>query len=91
MTLDVDEGPSLDVVLPLPLDRESGVGVLDMNRFGIAIASQPCGQVIERIEQPGIAGGFRKVGNNSRFKNVMLALRSDGLMRSGWSPIPGQP
>jgi hypothetical protein len=52
MTIHVDEGPSLNTVLPLPPDREGGVGVLDVNRFEI---SKPRGQVIEGIEQPGSA------------------------------------
>src|SRR5215831_13034191 len=60
VTIDIDEGPSLDVVLPLPLDRESRVGILDMDRFGIAIASQPCGQVVDSIEKPRITGFGRE-------------------------------
>jgi hypothetical protein len=30
-----------------------------------------------------------KVGQQQQVQNVMLALRSDGLMRSGWSLISG--
>src|SRR5215471_15229463 len=75
-TIDVDKRPSLDVVLPLPLDRESGVGVLDMDRFGIAIASQPRGQVVERIQQPGIAGFGREQNQLANADNAPVVLGS---------------
>jgi hypothetical protein len=60
MTIDVDECASLDVVLPLPRDRESGVGVLDVDRLGIPISGQPRSQVIDSIEQPRIASFGRE-------------------------------
>ena len=50
MRIHVDEGPSLNSVLPFPSDCECGFGVLDVARFGISIAGQPRGQVIEGIE-----------------------------------------
>jgi hypothetical protein len=54
LTIDVDEGPSVDVILPLPPGRESGVGVLDVDRIGIAVAGQPRGQAEARPGPPGL-------------------------------------
>ena len=60
MTIDVDEVSALDAVLSLPLDRESRVGIIDVDRFGITLARHPRRQVIGRIEQPRIAGFARE-------------------------------
>src|SRR5215471_18379335 len=75
-TIDVDKRPSLDVVSPLPLDRESRVGVLDMGWLGIAIASQPRGQVVERIQQPCIAGFGREKNQLANADNAPVVLGS---------------
>jgi hypothetical protein len=40
----------------LPTDRERGIGFLDLDRFALALSSQPCGELIGGVEQPGIAG-----------------------------------
>src|SRR5499427_9879750 len=74
MTIDVDEGSSLDAVLSLPLDRERRVGVLDMDRFGIALARRPHGQVIGRIEQPGIAGFGREQDKRANRHDPFVVL-----------------
>jgi len=40
----------------LPADGERGIGFLDVDRFALPVSSQPRGQPIGRVEQPGIAG-----------------------------------
>ena len=52
----VNERRSLDAIAALPTDRERGIGFLDLNRFALALSSQPCCELIGGVEQPGIAG-----------------------------------
>jgi hypothetical protein len=52
----VNERRSLDAIAALPTDRERGIGFLYLDRFARALSSQPCGEVIGGVEQPGIAG-----------------------------------
>jgi hypothetical protein len=76
ITIDVDEASALDAVLPLPLDRERRVGVLDLDRFGIALAGDQHGQVIARIEQPSIAGFGREQPQLLYDPEIMNLIRS---------------
>src|ERR1700746_2512862 len=78
-TMTIHEGPSLNTVLPLPPDREGDVGVLDVNRFGIAIAGQPRGQVIEGIEQPGISGFGREENQLADCDDALAVLSTPTL------------
>jgi hypothetical protein len=64
------------VILPLPLDRERGVGVLDVDRFWIPVAGQPRGQVIDSIEQPRIAGFGREQNQLANGDNARVVLDS---------------
>jgi hypothetical protein len=52
--IDVNECGSLDAIVALPTDREGGIGFFDLDRFGVSIAGQPCGEPIGRVEQPPI-------------------------------------
>jgi len=52
----VDEYRSVDTITALPTDGEGGIGFLDVDRFALAVSSQPCGEPIGGVEQPGIAG-----------------------------------
>ena len=52
----VNEGGPLDAIMALPVDREGGIGFFDVDRFGLAITGEPRGELIGRVEQPGIAG-----------------------------------
>src|SRR5258707_996635 len=79
MTVHVDEGPSLNTVLPFPPDRECGVGVLDVDRFGFSIAGQPRGQVIEGIEQPRISGFGREKNQLANGDDALVVLGSPTL------------
>jgi hypothetical protein len=54
--IDEDECRTLDVVVPLPLDGEVGVGLFDVDGFGIAVSCQRGGEPVLFIEQPGISG-----------------------------------
>ena len=54
LAVHVDERIALDAVVPLPLDGEVSVGLLDVNGFGIPIPCQGRGEPILAIEQPGI-------------------------------------
>jgi hypothetical protein len=49
-------GGCFDALLTLPLDREGGFGILDVDRLRIPVARQPCGELFGSVEQPGIAG-----------------------------------
>ena len=55
-SIDVNECWSLDAIVALPVNREGGIVFLDVDRFGVAVAGQPCGELIGRVEQPRIAG-----------------------------------
>src|SRR5207302_11493675 len=58
--IDEDEGRTLDVAVPLPLDGEVGVGLFDVDGFGIAVPCQRRGEPVLFIEQPGISGFGRE-------------------------------
>jgi hypothetical protein len=60
ISIEVNESGPLDTIMALPTDREGGIGFLDVDRFGAAIAGQPCGELIGRVEQPSIAGFGRE-------------------------------
>src|ERR1700738_2626224 len=60
ISIEVNETGPLDTIMALPTDREGGIGFLDVDRFGGAIAGQPCGELIGRVEQPSIAGFGRE-------------------------------
>src|SRR5690242_5327304 len=52
----VDEYRSVDTITALPTDGKGGIGFLDVDRFALAVSSQPYGEPIGGVEQPGIAG-----------------------------------
>src|SRR5215472_18417761 len=52
----IDEGRTVDAIVPGPGDGEAGLSVLDMDRLGLTIASQSSGQPLGGIQQPGITG-----------------------------------
>ena len=54
LAIRVDEGIALDAVVPRPLDGEVGIGLLEVEGFGIAISCQRRGEPILVIEQSGI-------------------------------------
>jgi len=54
--IDVDKGVAVDVVFALPADLEVGFGFLDGDWFRIPIPRQAGGQMIGRVQQPGVAG-----------------------------------
>src|SRR6516162_4408242 len=56
IAIGVNERWSVDAVVALPTDRERGIGFPDVDRFALPVSSQPCGQLIGGVEQPGIAG-----------------------------------
>jgi hypothetical protein len=53
LAVHVDERIALDAVVPLPVDGEVSVRLLDVNGFGIPIPCQGGGEPILFIEQPG--------------------------------------
>jgi len=53
----VDKGRSLDVIPAVPADGKRGIGFFNLDRLAFASMSQPCGQPVGGVEQPGI-GGF---------------------------------
>src|SRR6516162_4827311 len=54
LAIHVDERIALDAVVPLPLDGEVSVGLLDVDGFGVPISCQGRGEPILAIEQPGV-------------------------------------
>jgi hypothetical protein len=54
-SIHVNECGSLDAIATLPVDREGGLVFFDVEWFGVSIAGQPCGELIGRVKQPGIA------------------------------------
>jgi hypothetical protein len=65
--------------LPFASDCECGFGVLDVDRFGISIAGQPRGQVIESIEQPRISGFGREKNQLANGDDALVVLGSPTL------------
>jgi hypothetical protein len=62
LTIDVDEGRSVEAIVARPSDRKRGLGFLDGDRFGIAVTGKPCGEMIAGVEKPGVAGLGREQG-----------------------------
>ena len=60
IAIDVDEGGAFDAIAALPVDREGGIGFFDVDGFGVAITGEPGGELIGRVEEPGIAGFGRE-------------------------------
>src|SRR5262245_47381789 len=56
MVTRIDEGGSVDAIAPLPPDGERGIGLLDVDRFAVAVSSQSYREPVVGVEQPGIAG-----------------------------------
>ena len=56
IVIHVDEGGAFDAIAALPADREGGIVFLYMDWFRIPITGQPCGELIGKVQQPGIAG-----------------------------------
>src|SRR5262249_28297903 len=56
----VEERRSHNSVLTRPSHREGGLGVFDMDWLRVPIARQANGEVLGRIEHPGIAGFARE-------------------------------
>ena len=52
----VNERWSVDAIAAPPTDRKRGIGFLDVDRFALPVSSQPCGELIGGVEQPGIPG-----------------------------------
>src|SRR5260370_9912538 len=55
VAIDVDEWRSLDAIVALPSDREGGISLVDVDRFGVSIPGQSCSELVGRVKQPGIA------------------------------------
>jgi hypothetical protein len=55
VAIDVDECRSLDAIEALPTDREGGISLVDVDRFGVAIPGQSCSELVGRVKQPRIA------------------------------------
>src|SRR5208282_4972167 len=66
LAIGIDEGGSLDAIVALPIDDEGGIVFFDVDGFGVAVAGQPCGELIGRVEQPGAGcSGPRRRGESS--------------------------
>lgn len=55
VAINVDECRSLDAIVALPTDREGGISLVDVDRFGVSIPGQSCSELVGRVKQPRIA------------------------------------
>ena len=55
MAVGINEGRPVDAIVAWPSDLEAGVGFLEGDGFRVAVAGETCGEVIGRVEEPGIA------------------------------------
>src|ERR1700746_2697880 len=55
VAINVYECRSLHAIVALPADREGGISLFDVDRFGVLITGQPCSELVGRIKQPRIA------------------------------------
>src|SRR5262245_56864643 len=55
VAINVDECRSLDAKAALPTDREGGISLVDVDRFGVSIPGQSCSELVGRVKQPRIA------------------------------------
>jgi len=60
VAVEVDESVAVNSVFAFPSDGEPRIRLLEVHIFGIAIPGQPYGQVIFRVEQPGVPGVGRE-------------------------------
>ena len=56
VAIGVDESWSFDTLVALPFDGEAGIGLLQVDRFGVSIPGQTGGKLVGDIEQSGITG-----------------------------------
>src|ERR1700720_736561 len=73
-SIHVYECGSLDVIAPLPVNREGGLVFFDVEWFGVPIAGQAYGELIRRVKQPRIArfGGEQDKLTNRDDAPIML-------------------
>src|ERR1700747_2192883 len=60
VAINVYECRSLDAIVALPADREGGISLFDVDRFGVPITGQPCSELVGRVKQPRIASFGRE-------------------------------
>lgn len=75
MAVDIDEGIAVYSVFAFPSDGEPRLRFLEVNILWVAIPRQPHGQVIFRVEHPGIPGVGReqRQGADGHEASVMLS------------------
>jgi hypothetical protein len=56
----VNERRPVDAIAARPADGERSIGILDVDRFALAISGEPHGEEIRAVEQPRIADGSRE-------------------------------
>jgi hypothetical protein len=52
VAIGIDEGRSVEAIASGPGDLEGGVGFLEGDGFWVAVAGDPCGEAIGRVEEP---------------------------------------
>ena len=60
MAIGVDEGRSIEPIVAGPGNLEAGVGFLEGDGYRVAVAGDPCGEVIGGVEEPSIAAFGRE-------------------------------
>ncbi len=61
------------------IDDEGGIVFFDVDGFGVAVAGQPCGELIGRVEQPGVAGFGRQQYKLTNSDDAPMAVSSPAL------------
>src|ERR1035437_4790610 len=74
IAISVDKGGPFDAIAALPFDRETGIGLLQMNRFGVAVPGRSGRKLIGDVEQPGISGigGKQDDLTDGRYASVVI-------------------
>ena len=79
LAIGIDEGGSLDAIVALPIDDDGGIVFFDVDGFGVAVAGQPCGELIGRVEQPGVAGFGREQDKLTNSDDAPMAVSRPAL------------
>jgi len=74
VAIGVDESGPVDPIATLPFDGEAGIGLLQVDGFGVAVPGQTGRKVVGDVEQPGITGvGGEKGSSGESVGNLRVS------------------
>src|ERR1035441_6183836 len=79
VAVDEEKSVAVDPVVAFPSDGETGIGFFEIEFLRIAIPRYPCGEVIDRIEQPCMAGFGREKREGADTDEASVMFRSPAL------------